>query len=266
MISFKLRNSYEESEYPKTLAKYLPLFLYDEKEQVTLTIGNLKYKLVQKLPDGGELLGYIGDRFTFDNNSITGILSSKDKLYPIFKEKKGEVIGYLPVYKENSYVAFVKKDIAIPIIPLFLILLVCFILFYSFLHFATLKKPLTLYSNDAITQGVLTGEKETVLHPSYFNIKINATPIAEKGKMNIRIENSQRNLLKCRIDVKLDIDGKMTALYQSPILSPNQSLEYATVDESLPKGSYDGIATFHYFDDQQELSTTSSVKLVVFVR
>lgn len=93
--------------------------------------------------------------------------------------------------------------------------------------------------------------------------KINATPVLEDGKMNIRIENSKRNIYSCKVEISLKNED---IIYTSPMLAPNQSLEYATVDADIPEGSYDGVAVFRYFDGENELEVQSSVKLKINMR
>ena len=39
------------------------------------------------------------------------------------------------------------------------------------------------------------------IEPDYFNVKINATPVIENRKMNLRAENSSENKFACRIEV-----------------------------------------------------------------
>ena len=39
------------------------------------------------------------------------------------------------------------------------------------------------------------------IEPDYFNVKINATPVMENGKMNLRAENSSGNKFARRIEV-----------------------------------------------------------------
>ena len=83
--------------------------------------------------------------------------------------------------------------------------------------------------------------------------------------MNIRVENSARNTLNCRVEITVDLEDE-TVIYNSPMLAPNQSLEYATVETDLPRGSHTGTATFHYFEEEEQLATTSSVQLTIHVR
>lgn len=80
--------------------------------------------------------------------------------------------------------------------------------------------------------------------------------------MNIRIENSVRNIYDCYAEVFI----REEIIYKSPVISPDQSLEFATVMVDFTPGEYDGMAVFHYLDGKEELEVSSSVRLVVGVR
>lgn len=58
-------------------------------------------------------------------------------------------------------------------------------------------------SNDLPTNGGLSNEEPDPVEPSYFNIKINATPTLSNEKLNLRVENSEKNLYPCQFDISL---------------------------------------------------------------
>lgn len=57
--------------------------------------------------------------------------------------------------------------------------------------------------SDPITNGSLTEEEREALQPDYFNVKLNATPAIENGKMNLRVENSSQNEFICQIGITI---------------------------------------------------------------
>lgn len=77
-----------------------------------------------------------------------------------------------------------------------LLLIVLLILLLQRCTQGTLEDTGTASSfSDPITNGSLTEEEREALQPDYFNVKLNATPAIENGKMNLRAENnSQKNL------------------------------------------------------------------------
>lgn len=273
MRKFHLKTILPEKEALPTLKRYTPhpnsCYTADSqhKPEVMLIVDDNTYALLAALPDDDAVLtGYLYNKPVKQEETLNGILLSGGKRYPLHDHRRGDIIGYLPLAEKNVFAAVTQKDFPsifpLPFILILLLVLVIWLL--PWIHM--IGVPVVVYSNDPVAVGSITADRIEPLETDYFNIKINATPILENGRMNIRIENSARNTLDCRVEITVDLEEGETVIYNSPLLAPNQSLEYATIETSLPQGSYAGTATFHYFEGEKELATTSSVRLTVHVR
>ena len=79
-------------------------------------------------------------------------------------------------------------------------------------------------------------------------IRINANPVFEAGGKNgnLRIENIPQNRYDMVVSVTLDDTGE--TIYRSPLIHPNQYVEYADLGVSLGSGIYRATALFEAFD------------------
>lgn len=186
----------------------------------------------------------------FDNKSAPSLVT---------KGPHGTVIGYLQTSEKSSYIAVTRPQPIIPILllPLFLVtVMVCVYFFW-----APTLPPVA--NTDGLINGGLTPTIAEQLDPAYFNIKINATPIIKDGSMNIRIENSDRNIYDCMVTVGMMLGDTSEIIYTSPLISPDQALEYATIGEDYPSGVYDGKANFKFFADDGSLLGNATVSLTI---
>ena len=273
MRKIHLTTTLPEKEALPALKRYTPHpgnsdTVYDaHKPKVVLCIGDSTYALLPTLPnDDAVLAGYLYNKFA-KKETLNGVLVSDGKRYPLHSRHRGDIAGYLPLDEENTFAAVTQKDFPGIIFPLpfiFILLLALAIWILPLIHM--IGVPVVIYSNDPVVVGSITTQHTEPLETDYFNIKINATPILENGRTNIRIENSARNVLSCEVEITVNLEEGEVVIYHSPRLTPNQSLEYATIETALPQGSYNGIATFHYFNGAEALTTTSSVRLTIYVR
>lgn len=112
---------------------------------------------------------------------------------------------------------------------------------------------------DTLIDGRLTSDTLEALEPDYFNIKINSTPTLADGKMNLRVENSERNGYACRVEVALVFDweenGNTTEesvpVYRSPLIQPGQSLEDCTIKAPVEPGKYQAVAQYTLYPQDQ---------------
>lgn len=118
-----------------------------------------------------------------------------------------------------------------------------------------------------IQPGALTGltieEKrklaQDLIDKSLYEIRLNVTPKYEEGKLNLRVENSDMNSISVIITVELQ--GK--EIYRSAVLSPGNSIEYATVNAEIPKGKTPAYVMFNYLDDAGKIYQSSSVNITI---
>lgn len=271
MRKYRLKTTLPEKEALPALKRYTPhpnsCYTADSphKPEVTLIIGDNSYGLLPALPDDAVLAGYLYNKPNKQEEKLKGILVSGGSRYPLHAQRRDDIVGYLPLAEQNTFAAVTQKDFCGVIFPLFLILLLVLVI-WLLPWIRMIGVPVVVYSSDPVAVGSITTDRTGPLETDYFNIKINATPILENGRMNIRLENSTRNTLDCQVEITVDSADGETVIYNSPMLAPNQSLEYATVETDLPKGSHTGTATFHYFENEEQLATTSSVRLTVHVR
>ncbi|GEM_PF-6439081 len=274
MRKFRLKTTLPEKEALPTLKRYAPhpnsCYAADSphKPQAMLIIGDNSHALLPALPDDNAVLaGYLYNKPANQEKKLNGILVSAGKRYPLHDRRRGDIIGYLPLEENNTFAAVTQKDFPGMIFPLpVLLILLLGLIIWLIPWIRMIGVPVVVYSNDPVAAGSITADRPEPLETDYFNIKINATPILENGRMNIRIENSIRNTLDCQVEIAVDLTDGEAVIYNSPMLAPNQSLEYATVETDLPRGSHTGTATFHYFENEEQLATTSSVRLTVHVR
>lgn len=122
-------------------------------------------------------------------------------------------------------------------------------------------------SSDKVTKGALTSsEIEKAIKPNYYNIKLNVTPTLENNRLNLRIENPKRNEYACKVSMIVKVNDDEQVFYTSPLIKPDESLEYCTIDKSLLSGRYYAYAQYTLFkpDTEEEVSKTNiDIDLVV---
>jgi hypothetical protein len=77
-----------------------------------------------------------------------------------------------------------------------------------------------------------------------FAFRINANPIftADCKSGNLRIENPARNIYSMQVELILDETGEV--LYSSPLIQPNQYVEYVGLSQQLESGEHPATARF----------------------
>lgn len=77
-----------------------------------------------------------------------------------------------------------------------------------------------------------------------FAFRINANPVfaANCKSGNLRIENPVRNIYNMQVELVLDETGEI--LYSSPLIKPNQYIEYVGLARQLNSGSHAATARF----------------------
>lgn len=115
-------------------------------------------------------------------------------------------------------------------------------------------------SVDTVLDGVLDQDDPDAIRAalqkkvdeSKLAIKINANPVfnRECTAGNVRIENPPENRYNMVVVITLDETGD--TIYISPVIQPNQYLEYIRLPTPLEPGAYPATATFQAIDDNQE--------------
>jgi hypothetical protein len=77
-----------------------------------------------------------------------------------------------------------------------------------------------------------------------FAFRINANPVfpADCKSGNLRIENPARNIYCMQVELILDETGEI--LYSSPLIKPNQYIEYIGLARQLPGGDHAATVRF----------------------
>lgn len=229
-----------------------------------------RYELASEIPDNHKVVGYLhAERKEKQNVKWNGkerVLAYNSMVSAnIFDKPQMQTVGYLKTNCEGEWLEVTRPSFVLYLwlFPILLALItVVALLFYP--TNSILQKP--VFGNDSATEGGITTDRIEPLDPVYFNVKINATPIVEDGQMNLRIENSSRNAYSCHVKVVTDADGKELLLYNSPLIAPNQSMEYTTLEQHLPPGIYDANAVFTYFEGEKQLSVNTTIQLILNVR
>ncbi len=109
-----------------------------------------------------------------------------------------------------------------------------------------------------ISNGILqSGDAEKIraefqkkVDENQLSIRINSNPVFDKDckKGNIRIENVPQNRYNQQVTITLDKDGK--EVYVSPLLKPNQYIEFASLTKQLSPGDYKATALFQAYDSE----------------
>jgi len=77
-----------------------------------------------------------------------------------------------------------------------------------------------------------------------FAFRINANPVftADCKNGNLRIENPARNIYSMQVELILDETGEI--LYSSPLIKPNQYIEYIGLSQKLASGDHTATVRF----------------------
>lgn len=105
--------------------------------------------------------------------------------------------------------------------------------------------------SDSITNGSLTPETTEPIEPDYFNVKINATPVIENGKMNLRAENNSENKFACQIEVVVQRYKDETAFPAAEKIYTKRGEQFYAVSIDPDTKSYkltpiDNITSYQY--------------------
>lgn len=237
----------------------------DPQPKAVITLGGECHCLIPKVDkESAEIVGFLtakkkASKKQAITKDVIAYFHAADGAVLVTKKPHGRVIGYLQTQEENTFIAVTRPQLFIPILLLPFFLVTVMVLVY----FCWSPKVLPHYGTDALTDGGLTPTIVAELDPAYFNIKVNATPIIKEGSMNIRVENSARNLYDCYVEVEMEQSGTSEMIYKSPLIQPEQSLEYATIEADYPPGVYDGRARFRFFDNDGNLLGNATVKLII---
>lgn len=119
---------------------------------------------------------------------------------------------------------------------------------------------------DGKSEEEIRAELDRIVEEGMFNISIARIVQLQTGNSEgeFRIENSPANRYNMQVDIARSDTGE--TIYSSDILEPNYHIQYAKLDESLPAGTYDCIATFHALDpdtDQEIGQAACALTIVV---
>lgn len=236
---------------------------FESDDQVSLGVSS--FPLIKK-NDNLEVVGFLytsknekKDKRQLDSFDFIKI---DDCAYVIDKEKKGKIVGYLPVDNTKA-IAVCDVDTYKFIAVILLLMLALMMLFVGGEKSPGNDLPTP---GDEINSGEITDTIDVSLDPLYFNVKINMTPVIEKNKMNIRIENSIRNKLDCYVIISVLNNGIKENIYKSAVIKPNQYLEYATIDTKLKAGNYKGEASYVILNENGNEVGSTAVELMINVR
>lgn len=243
--------------------------LYEAKSEpqpnTVLSIGNELYSLLPEVDKHiAKIVGFLSAKKKSDEkqsyrSDAIARLCYGDTCALITAKTDESTVGYLATEQENAFIAITRPSPFIFLLPLsFLVLLVTVLIYF----FWAPTVPPNVHTDELINGG-LTPSIVAQLDPAYFNIKINATPIVKNGSMNLRVENSERNLYNCTVEVEMEYGESTEIIYKSPLINPNQALEYATVAGDFIPGVYEGKANFKFLTDDGKLLGNATVSLTI---
>ena len=269
-----------------------------DKEVIQFNKQNFTIIKEDELPDEYELLGYVrvakkqGKKLKIKEKDMKKELSgSLLNKVAILREKKSNdrIIGYLKIaYKENTFIAIVKKVFPVIIIlPIFFLLLG---LGGSYWYYDTyIKLPDLIIEDDKDNpdfvdddgnkgSGELEVDKAEFGEQATFRMRLNVTPQIQDNKINIRIESPDHNEeLKFRVKVyvlsKLDSQGNVITdygsedflIYESPAVLVNENIEYGEIIKHIEKGRYTGRAMYDIYNLENEYLGSSAARLDITV-
>lgn len=105
---------------------------------------------------------------------------------------------------------------------------------------------------DGKSKEEIQAELDRIVEEGMFNISISRYVSLPTGNSEgeFRIENSPANRYNMQVDIARSDTGE--TIYESDILEPNYHIQYAKLDQVLPAGTYDCIATFHALDPETD--------------
>lgn len=116
------------------------------------------------------------------------------------------------------------------------------------------------------SEAEIRAELDRIVEEGMFNISISRAVDLPTGNSEgeFRIENSPANRYNMQVDINRSDNGEL--IYSSDILEPNYHIQYAKLDEVLPAGTYNCIATFHALDpatDEEVGQAACAITIVV---
>lgn len=120
---------------------------------------------------------------------------------------------------------------------------------------------------DGKSEEEIRAELDRVVEEGMFNISISRIVELPTGNSEgeFRIENSPANRYNMQVDIARSDTGE--TIYESDIIEPNYHIQYAKLDEALPAGTYECIATFHALNpDTNEEVGQAACQMTIVVR
>ncbi len=243
-----------------------------QDEKVVVIIDNKKYRLIEKLPqDKSKVITVIGYVEVGKKENQHSNISQNDKRLngsivsriPILQKKiiGHKIIGYIKMENSDSYIAVtINKNIKYVVAATAVIVLFIGILYINVVRPTVNNDPLNIsdFINGDKGTGEFTREKTELVNNGNFRWFVNSIPPIKDGKIFIGIDNSKENKYSCVVKVRIDnvIETndselqitKPIEIYTSPLLHPNEYIEYGNVNQNLPKGKYNGTATFYHYN------------------
>ena len=121
--------------------------------------------------------------------------------------------------------------------------------FVCFEHGREISRFVSKFSK---TEAEIQAELDRTVEEGMFNISIASTVQFPDGRSpgELRIENVPGNRYNMQVDIARSDTGEV--IYSSDILEPNYHIQYAKLDQSLPAGTYNCVATFHALDPETD--------------
>lgn len=120
---------------------------------------------------------------------------------------------------------------------------------------------------DGKSEAEIRAELNRIVEEGMFSISISRVVDLPTGNSEgeFRIENSPANRYNMQVDITRADNGEL--IYSSDILEPNYHIQYAKLDEVLPAGTYNCVATFHALDpDTDEEIGQAACAMTIVVR
>lgn len=118
---------------------------------------------------------------------------------------------------------------------------------------------------DGKSEAEIRAELDKIVEEGMFNISIAGVVDLPNGSSEgeFRIENSPANKYDMQVTITRRDNGEV--IYTSGVLEPNYHVQYARLDEPLPAGTYDCVATFSAIDPetQQEVGQAAAGVTIV---
>ncbi len=120
---------------------------------------------------------------------------------------------------------------------------------------------------DGKSEDEIRAELNKIVEEGMFNISIAGVVDLPNGSAEgeFRIENSPANKYDMQVTISRRDNGEV--IYTSGVLEPNYHIQYARLDEALPAGTYDCVATFSAIDPEtQEEIGQAAAGVTIVVR